>query len=71
MVTCQSSELDWEVTVELPITRKGVCHVKGIKVDPIKIEAVVNWKPPQNVTDVRSFLGLVGYYRWFVKGSPS
>ena len=42
--------------------------VKGIKVDPIKIEAVVKWKPPQNVTDVRSFLGLAGYYRWFVKG---
>ena len=41
---------------------------KGIRVDPTKIEAVVNWKPPQNVTEVRSFLGLVGYYRIFVKG---
>ena len=42
--------------------------VEGIRVDPIKIEAVVNWKPPQNVTEVRSFLGLIGYYRIFVKG---
>ena len=36
--------------------------------DPKKIEAVVNWKPPKNVSEVRSFLGLVGYYRKFVEG---
>ena len=41
---------------------------KGIRVDPAKIEAIVSWKPPRNVTEVRSFLGLVGYYRRFVKG---
>ena len=41
---------------------------EGIRVDPIKIEAVVNWKPPRNVTEVRSILGLAGYYRRFVKG---
>ena len=35
---------------------------EGIRVDPAKIEAVVNWKSPQNVTEVRSFLGLAGYY---------
>ena len=42
--------------------------VEGIRVDLIKIEVVVNWKSPRNVTEVRSFLGLVGYYRRFVKG---
>ena len=40
----------------------------GIRVDPAKIEAIVNWKRPRNVTEMRSFLGLAGYYRWFVKG---
>ena len=45
-----------------------IVSVEGIRVDPIKIEAVVNWKPPRNVTKVRSFLGLAGYYRRFVKG---
>ena len=41
---------------------------EGIRVDPTKIEVVVNWKPPRNVTEVRIFLGLAGYYRIFVRG---
>ena len=41
---------------------------EGIRVDPTKIEAVVNWKSPRNVTGVRSFLGLAGYYRIFSRG---
>ena len=40
---------------------------EGIRVDCTKIEAVVNWKPPRNVTDVRRFLGLACYYRRFVR----
>ena len=45
-----------------------VVSTKGIRVDPIKIEVDVHWKPPRNVINVRSFLGLAGYYRRFVKG---
>ena len=40
-----------------------VISVEGTSVDPQKIEAIVNGKPPTNVSEVCSFLGLVGYYR--------
>jgi hypothetical protein len=40
----------------------------GIGVDPSKVKAIVNWAPPSNAHEVRSFLGLAGYYRKFVKG---
>ena len=39
----------------------------GIEVDPQKIEAVKQWLRPTSVTEIRSFLGLAGYYRRFVE----
>ncbi|KAA3478057.1 DNA/RNA polymerases superfamily protein [Gossypium australe] len=39
-----------------------------IRVDLSNFSVIVEWKPPKNVTNVRSFLGLAGYYRQFVKG---
>ena len=45
-----------------------IVSAEGIRVDPVKIEAVMNWKLPRYVTEVRSFLGLAGYYRIFVQG---
>ena len=41
---------------------------EGIRVDPKKIEVIIEWKPPRNVTKVHSLLGLAGYYKRFVKG---
>ena len=44
---------------------------KGLAVDQSKVEAVVSWKRPSSVTEIRSFLGLAGYYRRFVQGFSS
>ena len=44
---------------------------RGVEVDPRKIEAVKNWPKPLSPTDIRSFLGLLGYYRKFVGGFSS
>nr|GEV64612.1 putative reverse transcriptase domain-containing protein [Tanacetum cinerariifolium] len=41
---------------------------QGLYVDPAKIKAVKNWTSPTTPTEVRQFLGLVGYYRRFIKG---
>ncbi|GJT08529.1 putative reverse transcriptase domain-containing protein [Tanacetum coccineum] len=43
-----------------------VINQEGIHVDPRKVEAVKNWKAPTSPTEVRSFLGLAGYYRRFI-----
>jgi hypothetical protein len=43
-----------------------VVSPEGITVDPSKVKEVLDWKSSSSVTEVQSFLGLAGYYRWFI-----
>ena len=47
---------------------KHIVSAEGVSVDPQKVEAILNWKPPTSVTKIRSFLGLAGYYSKFFEG---
>ena len=44
-----------------------VVSADDIHVDPQKVEAVANWEQPTTMTEVRSFIGLAGYYRRFIE----
>jgi hypothetical protein len=39
----------------------------GISMDPSKVQNVLSWKAPMSVSDIKSFLGLAGYYRRFIE----
>ena len=39
----------------------------GVSVDPEKVEVVMSWERPKSVFEIRSFLGLAGYYRRFIE----
>ncbi|KAK9146004.1 hypothetical protein Sjap_005907 [Stephania japonica] len=48
-----------------------VVNAEGVTVDPTKIEAILRWPQPKNASEIRSFLGLAGYYRRFVQNFSS
>ena len=46
---------------------RHVVSASGMSVDLKKVEAVMSWERPKSVFEIRSFLGLVGYYRRFIE----
>ncbi|GJW39763.1 reverse transcriptase domain-containing protein [Tanacetum coccineum] len=55
-----------EKVIHIPINGETLI-IRGLHVDPAKIEAVKNWTSPTTPTEIRQFLGLAGYYRRFIK----
>jgi hypothetical protein len=45
-----------------------IISAEGIEVDLEKIEEIRGWKTPNNVIEVKSFMGISSYYRRFIKG---
>ena len=41
---------------------------RGVRLSDTNIKAITEYTPPQTYTEIRAFLGLVGHYRWFIKG---
>ncbi|GJU77315.1 putative reverse transcriptase domain-containing protein [Tanacetum coccineum] len=60
------SSLPWGALVLL--SKRRTNHFECIHVDPTKIESIKDWASPNTPTEIRQFLGLVDYYRRFIKG---
>jgi hypothetical protein len=52
---------------EVPFLGHIICNGE-ISVDPAKVREIVGWKIPSSVMEIRSFLGLAGYYQCFIEG---
>ncbi|KAL0560589.1 hypothetical protein IC582_000998 [Cucumis melo] len=59
--------IKYEFLFEQVVFLGHVVSAKGFSVNPQKVEVVVNWERPTSATEVRSFLGLVRYYRHFIE----
>ena len=50
---------------KVPFLGHGL-SAEGVAIDPGKVRDILDWKPPTTIHQVRSFLGIVGYYHRFV-----
>nr|XP_027090379.1 uncharacterized protein LOC113711411 [Coffea arabica] len=67
-VSARVYSLDQQSVPEpMEVVEGHIISKDGLAVDPAKVEAIAKWKRPENPTEVRSFLGLAGYYRRFIK----
>ena len=46
-----------------------IISTEGIKMDPVKINSIRDWKTPSSVKDAQSFIGFANFYRRFIKDS--
>ena len=44
-----------------------IVSASGVSIDPEKVEVVMSWERPKSIFEIRSFLGLVGYYKHFIE----
>jgi len=61
-VDIKKYEFDVKETVFLGIIVSG----KGLRIDPKKIEAIVKWAVPINLTKTQAFIGFANFYRRFI-----
>lgn len=62
---CDIKKCEFEVTEVIYLGM--IISVDGVRMDPSKVQAIVNWEPPANVKDVQAFLGFANFYRRFIK----
>ena len=72
LVSCEETNLvlNWEkchFIVQEGIVLGHQISARGIEVDRTKIEEIEKLPPPSSVKGIRSFLGHIGFYRWFIK----
>ncbi|XP_075483614.1 uncharacterized protein LOC142523767 [Primulina tabacum] len=72
IVDCKRKRVKLRTPNQEEIVYQGhVISEAGVSVDPKKVKAITEWPKPKNATDIRSFLGLAGYYRKFVEDHQS